>query len=130
EEMKKLEDADVSEDELTLVKRAFVDTLPRRFATKAQTLGVFLDEELTGRAKTDPNYYANYQANVEKVSRTDVRRAAGRLLHPESVTLLVVGKKDDLLNPDPKHPVKFADLTGGKFTELPLRDPLTLVPMK
>src|SRR5260221_6808789 len=41
-------------------------------------------------------------------------------LFRSAVTLLVVGKKDDLLNPDPKHPVKFADLTGGRFTEMPL----------
>ena len=45
------------------------------------------------------------------------------------MTLLVVGKKADLLNPDPKHPVKFADLTNGKLTEVPLRDPFTMKPM-
>ena len=58
-----------------------------------------------------------------------MKRQAQRLLKPEAVTLLVVGKKADLLNPDPKHPVKFADLTNGKLTEVPLRDPFTMKPM-
>ncbi len=34
-----------------------------------------------------------------------------------------------MLNPDPKHPVKFAELTGGKSTDVPLRDPFTMQPM-
>ena len=129
EEMTKLRDGDVSDEELLTAKRSFIDTLPRRFATKAQVVNILADEEFTGRYKADPGYYASYQANVDKVTKADVKRVAQRLLKPEAVTLLVVGKKDDLLNPDPKHPVKFADLTGGKFTELPLRDPFTMKPI-
>ena len=63
------------------------------------------------------------------MTKADVKRAAERLLKPDAVTVLVVGKKADLLNPEPKHPVKFADLTKGKFTELPLRDPFTMKPI-
>ena len=129
EEMKKIRDGDVTDEELETAKRSFIDTLPRRFATTVQVVGVLADEEFTGRYASDPGYYATYQANVEKVTKADVKRAAQRLLKPEAVTLLVVGKKADLLNPDPKHPVKFADLTDGKLTELPLRDPLTMKPV-
>lgn len=129
DEMKKMTTSDVKDDELDTAKKQFVETLPRRFATKAQTVGVLLDEEFTGRYKTDPGYYANYKSNVEKVGKADVSRVAKRLLTPESATILVVGKKADLLNPDPKHPVKYADLTGGKLTELPLRDPFTMKPI-
>jgi hypothetical protein len=63
------------------------------------------------------------------VTKADVKRVAQRLLSTDKVTVLAVGKKDDLLNPDPKHPVKFPDLTGGKMTDLPLRDPFTMQPM-
>jgi zinc protease len=129
EEMKKLRDGEVSDEELDTAKRSFIDTLPRRFSTPVQVTGLLADEEFTGRYASDPGYYANYQANVEKVTKADVKRQAQRLLKPEAVTLLVVGKKADLLNPDPKHPVKFADLTNEKLTEVPLRDPLTMKPM-
>jgi len=94
-----------------------------------QVVGLLADEEYTGRYGSDPLYYAKYQANFEKVTKVDVKRAAERLLRPDAVTVLVVGKKADLLNPDPKHPVKFQDLTGGKLTEVPLRDPFTMAPM-
>ena len=129
QEMQKVRDQGVTDDELKTAKASIVDTFPRRFATKAQVVSALLDEEFTGRYRTNPAYTANFRANIEKVTATDVRRAAERLITPDKVTLLVVGKKADLLNPDPKHPVKFADLTGGKLTELPLRDAMTMRPL-
>jgi zinc protease len=129
EEMGKMRSAEVTDEELLTAKRSFVDTLSRRFATKSQTMGLFVDEELTGRFKSDPNYYANFRPNVEKVTKADLKRAAERLLTTDSVTVLVVGKKSDLLNPDPKHPIPYPSLTGGKLTDLPLRDPMTMKPL-
>ena len=129
EEMTKLRDTDPTDEEMETAKHSFIDTLPRRFSTPVQVVGLLADEEYTGRYASDPLYYAKYQANVEKVTKADVKRAAQRLLKPDAVTLLVVGTKADLLNPEPKHPVKFADLTSGKLTEVPLRDPFTMKPM-
>jgi predicted Zn-dependent peptidase len=129
EEMKKLRDGEVSDEELETAKRSFIDTLPRRFATPVQVVDGLADEEFTGRYASDPGYWAAYQAKVEKVTKADVSRVAKRLLKPESATILVVGRKSELLNPDPKHPVQFKELTGGKLVELPLRDPLTMQPL-
>jgi len=129
EEMTKLRNGDPTDEEMETAKRSFIDTLPRRFSTPVQVVGLLADEEYTGRYAADPFYWAKYQANVEKVTKADVRRAAERLLKPGAVTVLVVGKKAGLLNPDPKHPVKFAELTNGKLTEAPLRDPFTMKPM-
>ena len=129
EEMKKVREADVTDEELQTAKSSFVDTLSRRFATKAQTMGVFADEEFTGRFAKDPDYYRGYAARIEKVTKADVKRVAQRLLATDKVTVLAVGKTEDLLNPDPKHPVKFPELTGGKRTDLPLRDPFTMKPV-
>lgn len=129
EEMKKIREADVTDEELQTAKSSFVDTLSRRFATKAQTLGVFADEEFTGRFAKEPEYYRSYAARIEKVTKADVKRVAKRLLATDKVAVLAVGKKDDLLNPDPKHPVKYADLAGGKVVDVPLRDPMTMKPM-
>ncbi|HEV8266905.1 MAG TPA: insulinase family protein, partial [Thermoanaerobaculia bacterium] len=117
------------EDELKTSKNSFIETLPRRFQTKAQAMGVLLEEELIGRYQLFPNYYGSYRANMEKVTAADVKKAADKLLATGSAAVLVVGKKDDLLNPDPKHPVKFEDLGLGKVVELPLRDPLTMKPI-
>ncbi len=129
EEMKKLRDGGVTDEELDTAKRSFVDTLPRRFATPVMVVDGLADEEFTGRYASDPLWWAAYQGRVAKVTKADVSRVGKRLLRPESATILVVGRESDLLNPDPKHPVQFRDLTGGKLVELPLRDPLTMRPV-
>lgn len=129
EEMKKVREADVTDEELQTAKSSFVDTLSRRFATKAQTMGVFADEEFTGRFAKEPEYYRTYAARIEKVTKADVKRVAQRLLATDKVAVLAVGKKADMLDPDPKHPVKFPDLAGGKVVDVPLRDPMTMKPM-
>ena len=129
EEMKKIREGDVTDEELQTAKSSFVDTLSRRFATKAQTMGVFADEEFTGRFAKEPEYYRTYAARIEKVTKADVKRVAQRLLATDKVAVLAVGKKADMLDPDPKHPVKFPDLAGGKVVDVPLRDPMTMKPM-
>ncbi len=128
EEMRKLRDGGVTDEELETAKRSFVETLPRRFATPVQVADGLADEEFTGRYAADPRWWAAYQSRVENVTKADVARVARRLLTPGSATILVVGREADLLNPDPKHPVQFRDLTGGKLVVLPLRDPLTMQP--
>jgi predicted Zn-dependent peptidase len=126
EEMRKLRDGAVADEELETARRAFVDTLPRRFATPVMVVNALADEEFTGRYASDPAYWATVQAKVEKVTKADVARVAQRLLKPESATLLFVGREAEILNPDPKHAVQLRELTGGKLTEIPLRDPLTM----
>jgi predicted Zn-dependent peptidase len=128
EEVKRIREGGVTEEELKTSKASFIDTFPRRFATKSRVAGALLDEEFTGRYKTDPNYLARYRERIEKVTAADAKRAADRLLHPDKVTVLAVGNRDGLLNPDPKHPVRFGDLTDAKLTFLPLRDPMTMRP--
>lgn len=130
QEMAKLRDGEVTDEELETAKRSLADTLPRRFATSAQSMNALADEEFTGRYAKDPGYWASYASRVEKVTKADVRRVAQRLLVPGAAAVLVVGRKADLLDPDPKHPVKFADLTGGALTDVPLRDPLTMQPVR
>jgi len=67
---------------------------------------------------------------VEAVGKEDVRRVAQKYLVLENMFILVVGEKDQVLLGDPNHPVKLTELSAGKLTELTLRDPLTMKPMK
>ncbi len=130
EEIQKLREGGVTAEELGTAGKQLTETLPRRFATKAQVVATLAAEEFTGRYQKDPDYFQRYRERLLAVKRDDVERVAKKWLDPTVVTMLVVGKKDDLLNPDPRHPVGFASLSKSPLIELPLRDPLTMKPLR
>jgi predicted Zn-dependent peptidase len=133
EEMAGMQKAQVKGEEMLAAKKQLVEGLPRLFRTKAQVVDVLASEEFTGRYQKDPEYWRRYQERIERVTAADVQRVAQKWLDDKGVAILVVGKREELLNPDPRHPVKLQDLArglkGGKFIELPLRDPMTMKPM-
>lgn len=126
EEIKRIAAEPVTNEELENSKRGFIDRLPRSFASKAQIVGVFANEEFTGRYQTDPDYWQHVATKIKAVTKDDVQRVARKYLTPEKLVILVVGNKDDILKGHPNHPQKLTDF--GKLTELPLRDPLTMKP--
>lgn len=126
EEMKRIAAEPVKAEELENAKRGFIDRLPRSFASKAQIVGIFGNEEFTGRYQTDPDYWQTVAAKINAVTTEDVQRVAKKYLTPERLVTLVVGNKEEILKGHPNHAVKLTDL--GKLTELPLRNPLTMKP--
>ena len=129
EEMKRIAAEPVSSEELENAKKGFIDRLPRSFASKAQVAGVLAAEEFTGRFRTDPDYWQQVVPRISAVTRADVQRVAKKYLTPDRLVILGVGQKAEILKGDPSHPVAFTNLVGGKFTQLPLRDPLTMKPL-
>ena len=127
EEIKKIAAAPVTDGELNIAKRAFIERFPRNFATKKQAAAALAQEEFTGRYATDPSFYKNYRTKIAAVTAADVQRVAQKYLTPEKLVILVVGKQEDILLGHPNHPTKLSDL--GPVNDLPLRDPLTLKPM-
>lgn len=129
EEIKRIAAVPVSAEELEIAKKGFVDRLPRSFATKAQVASVLANEEFTGRYATEPDYWQQVVPHIKAVTIEDVQRVAKKYLTADRLVILVVGQKDEILQGYPAHPVKLTELGGGKFTELPLRDPLTMKPL-
>lgn len=129
QELKRIADQPVSEQELNTSKRSFIDTFPENFANKTAVAGLFGSDELTGRFARDPNYWKEYRARIDAIDAADVQRVAKKYLEGRDAVILVVGQKKQILEGHPDHPVKLTELSKGPLVELPLRDPLTLKPM-
>jgi predicted Zn-dependent peptidase len=124
EEIRRIRETPVSEEELDTIKRSLIETFPSSFASASQVVGTFAGDELTRRA---PGYWASYRDRIRAVTREDVQRVAREHLVPERMIVLVVGDQKEIDLGDPRHPVTLGSLApGGQITSLPLRDPLTM----
>jgi zinc protease len=129
QEMEKMTETPVSDQELNTSKHGFIDRFPRTFGTKAQIANTFAQDEFTGRYAGHPDYWQQYRKRIEAVTKDDVQRVASKYLKKDKLVLLVVGQKDQILLGQPGHDVKLTQLVAGPEVDVPLRDPLTMKPM-
>ena len=129
QEMEKVAQSPVSDQELTTSQHGFVDRFPRTFATKSQIANTLAEDEFTGRYAREPDYWKKYRPRIEAVGKDDIERVAKKYLQRDKLVILVVGQKSDILLGQPGHDVKLTRLVEGPLVDVPLRDPLTMKPM-
>ncbi|MEM7755551.1 MAG: pitrilysin family protein [Planctomycetota bacterium] len=127
EEITKVRSGMVSEEELRTAQNSVIETFPRTFESKPAMLGVFINDEWTGR---DPNYWATYRDRVKAVTRADIQDVANEYLRPENMAILVVGPWEDIYTGnvnevDPNRQASMAEFFDGEAQQIPLRDPMT-----
>ena len=123
EEIRKIRDTPATDDELDTIKANLVESFPSTFASGAQTMGIFAQDEVTHR---DPTYWRTYREKIKGVTAADVQRVARTYLVPEKMVILAVGDQKEIDLGDGAHDVTLGSLAGGKVSTLPLRDPMTM----
>lgn len=129
DEIGKIRDERVTDDELETAKNSFIESFPTRFPNAAAIAGALAAEELTGRYQRDPKVFAEYTSRIQAVTADDVQRVARRLLDPQKMTFLLVGDATEMSQSDGKHDITLMKLAGSEPKRLALRDPLTMKEM-
>lgn len=121
-EVRRIRTEPVSTEELETAKTSLIATFPRTFESKAGTLALFADDEMTGRPD---DYWSTYRERVAAITADDVLRVAQEHLDPEKLAFLVVGDWEPIAAGDLGKRASMAEFHGGAVQKLPLRDPLT-----
>lgn len=124
--IEKIRTATAADEELTTSKNGFIERFPRTFEGTTRTVNRFAQDELVGRPLA---YWTGYRDRVKAVDAAAARAAAASHIHPERLVVLVVGNAEEILKGHPDHAVDTLEVFG-KISYLPLRDPLTLQPVK
>ena len=124
-EIERIRDEPVSSEELATAVNSAIDSFPSRFSSASAKAGTFIEDELYGRPA---DWWTTWRDKVRAVSAADVQRVAKEHLHPDELTVLVVGKLEEVLPGDPDNPeYAIQDFAGEQgLMEIALPDPLTM----
>ncbi len=116
-EIEKIRNEPVSEDDLKFAKTARINSFPSQFSSISRILRNFANLEFNGRPM---DYYDTYLENYEKVTVEDIQRVAKKYLQPENMVIMVSGNieecragADDLL-PNQQTIDAMAEIFGGR----------------
>lgn len=127
-EIERIKAEPVSDQDLKIVKDSIMDGFPARFPNKQAIANILASEHLAGWPE---DFYASFREKIQTVTKEDVQRVAKKYLDTEKMVLLVVGKITEAEEGDVKdHPGKLSEIAKLPVVKLPLRDPLTMKPIK
>lgn len=125
-EMQRLKDEPLTEAELTSIKDGLVESFPAQWASRQAIANRFAEEQLTGWPE---DWWVDYREKVKAVTAADVQKLAKKLLDPEKMVVLAVGKASEVESGDSDYPGALKDVAKLPLARVPLRDPLTLKPI-
>jgi len=123
EEVTRMQNETVTDEELAVAKNALMDTFPRRFESASSQANIFANDAFLGRSH---EYWQNWRSQIDDVTADDVQRIAREYLDAKNFIFLVVGKWEDIAPGDPDDRANMMEFFGGEVTHIPLRDPMTL----
>jgi zinc protease len=127
EEIRRMQDEPVTEEELQLAKQNRIESFPRRFESAQSIVSTYAEDEFLDRPH---EYWQLWRERLRGVTAADVQRVAKKHLKPEELIILVVGKWDEIGPGDADQRAKMSELLDGQVEHLPLRNPMTMEPME
>jgi zinc protease len=111
DEVERIRNGEVSDDELALAKDSYINRYVFGFTSAGQIVNRLMGLEYDSRPSDE---LQKYLGNIRAVTRADVQRVAKEYLHPDKISYVVVGKRADL----------DGDLSEfGEVHEIPLTEP-------
>jgi zinc protease len=96
EEVEKIRQDEVTDEELALAKDSFLNSFVFNFDSKGEIVNRLMAYEYFGYPA---DFLLKTKANVEKVTKADVLRVARKHLQPDKLQILAVGRPDDFDEP-------------------------------
>ncbi len=96
EEVKKMTESEVTDEELALAKESYLNSFVFNFDTKGEIVSRLMVYEYYGYP---PDFLQKAKANIEKVTKADVLRVAREHLKPDKMQILAVGRPQDFDEP-------------------------------
>jgi zinc protease len=93
QEWQRMRDEGPTEQELADAKTYLIGSYPLRFTSSGATARALVGVQLEG---FPPEYFAERNGYIEAVTLEDARRVARRLLAPENLAVVVLGKPDGI----------------------------------
>lgn len=94
EEVRKIREEGITEQELKNAKAMLVSQLPSMFRSPEDIVSTYAMNEFFGRS---PDHYTKYSKTIRNLSKKDVEAAARKYLDPSKLTYTVVGDTSALL---------------------------------
>ncbi|NNE65508.1 MAG: insulinase family protein [Pyrinomonadaceae bacterium] len=94
-ELNRIRDDVVGEDELNDAKNFLAGVFPIRAETQGGLIGLVVSQLLQGLPE---DYLETYRDRVRAVTAEDVQRVARKYIHPEKVSVVIVGDAEDILD--------------------------------
>lgn len=109
EEIKKLTTEEVTDEELNRAKEGYLNSFAFKFDTKQKIVERLMFYEYYGLPL---DFMQKTKAQIEKVTKADILKAAKSHLHPDDLVILAVGKPQDFDQPlSTLGPVDTVDIT-------------------
>lgn len=116
-EMRRMAKDGITDEELQRAKDGLIKSLPATFDTPEATAHIFAQGEIWHRS---PDHFVEYMKTIGDMTKAEVETAFRKYFNPDSMRIVVVGNKAELLKTDERNQAALSHF--GPVKELTIAD--------